>query len=310
MKKWISSRPFACFMIFAILIAARDSFSQLLLDQNIDPFFMVFCFFSITSVLAFAYGKIFKLKTIPLAENFKEKALLGVITCSAFLLTLFGIKLIGASIFSLVEHCLIPISTFFLAVHLLKDNASKSMYVGIIISVVSVLLFLFAINDYEFIVFKKDWIAGILIAVLCSLLTSISSIFQKKLLLKNHEPYQVLLARFTLPSAMVFVFLLLKGVEIPGFVNVLKIVIISIFFFSLPLLLLLQGFVRSSMARFSIFNILIPSFTFLFNSLLFDNEFSKWSNRWVLLGTAGILVGHVIFEWEGLKSFLSRSKSG
>ena len=141
MKKWFSDRPLVCFLSFAALIAGRDSFSQLFLDQNIDPFFMVFCFFSVTVVLALLYGSFNKISSQPITEGLKEKLLLGITTCSAFLLTLFGIKLIGASIFSLVEHCLIPIATFLLALKLLKDKANSTMFLGIFISLMSVVLF-------------------------------------------------------------------------------------------------------------------------------------------------------------------------
>lgn len=309
MKEWLSINPGVCFSLFAFLIAARDTFTQIFLGKSVDPVFMLFVFFVVTVSSTFLYSLSQVNVELKPLENMKEKIVLGFITCLAFVFTVYGIKFLGASIFSLIEHCLIPVSTLLLGYQMFKDKISKTMLVGILFSVISLALFIIASQNINATGIEPSaWLLGVLLAVLSSALTTVSSAFQKKLISKSYKPYEVLLIRFSIPTLFLGFLLLLSKPTIPSLQIILLLILIGFFFFTLPLLLLLQGFVRASLARFSVFNILVPAFTFVTSSILISDEFSKWSSPGVVIGIVGITAGYLVFEWNSIKPILIKSE--
>lgn len=309
MKEWLSTNPGVCFSLFAFLIAARDTSTQIFLGKSVDPVFMLFVFFLVTVSSAFLYSLSQGINEPRPLENYKEKLVLGLITCLAFVFTIYGIKFLGASIFSLIEHCLIPVSTLLLGYQMFKDKISKTMLVGILFSVISLALFIIASQNINAIGIESNaWLLGILLAILSSLLTTISSAFQKKLISNSYKPYQVLLIRFSIPTIFLGSLLILNKPNFPSMLDISLLVVIGFFFFTLPLLLLLQGFVRASLARFSVFNILVPAFTFFISSIFIKDELSKWSSPGVVLGIVGITAGYITFEWSSIKPILIKGE--
>lgn len=308
MKKILTEKPLICFALFAFLIALRDAFTQLFIIKSVDPLIIVFIFFLITTSVAYGHSR-FISRDLPIekleSEGFVAKITLGVVTCAAFLLTVYGIKFLGAPIFSLVEHCLIPVSTLLIAYKLLDEKISRFMTLGMIISLLSVAIFLYSstrINLSE--MDQRNWYLGVFFAILSSLLTSVSSAFQKKLVNLKYRADQILYIRFILPTILVGVLILAEDKSFPSLSVFFQISILGLFFFTCPLLLLLQGFVRASLGRFSVFNILVPAFTFVVGSFLLEGEIEKWMNPWIVTGIVGIILGYIIFEWEAIRNTL------
>lgn len=311
MKNWIATKPLICFSLFALLIAFRDTLTHIFLSKQIDPLVVVFIFFFVTTTLACIYG-LWTQGSVLIArdqETTSAKMGLGLVTLAVFLSTMYGIKFLGASIFSLIEHCLIPISTLLMAQQLLKEQVTKRMIIGITISVISIIIFLYPSSEITLGSGDKwDWYLGIVLAIIGSALTSLSSAYQKKLINFNYAFSEILFIRFIIPCFLVGGMILLGDIRFPSIYVCLQIAFYGCIFFALPLLLLFQGFVRSSLSRFSAFNILIPAITFIVGSILIPSEISRWSDPIVLLGVAGITSGYVIFEWDVLTNYL-RSKA-
>lgn len=312
MKNWLSSKPIICFTLFALLIALRDAFTQVFIEEDYDPLLLIFIFFFITTFVAFVYS-LFKKNSsssiINKNESYTSKITLGLITFSAFLSTVFGIKYLGAPIFSLIEHCLIPIATLFLASSMLNEEISTTMKTGMTILLTSVFVFLFSSNDItNDSLNKNQWYLGVMLAVLSAGLTSLSSAYQKKLVNQHYRSDQILFIRFIIPTILSGILVVISDIRIPSLFSLVKISIYGFFFFTTPLLLLFQGFIRSSLGRFSPFNILVPAFTFIVGSFLLKNEFAKWSNPLVVLGIFGISVGYIVFEYSALKSIIFPKK--
>ncbi len=307
--------PFVCFNLFAFLIGARDVASQILLSEKIDPVFMLSIYCWTTTIAALATNILWRggsvFKSLPRqirGQNFSELLYpvgsLGVSTLLAFLATLFGIILIGAPLFNLVEHALMPISTAFLAGKMFGDHVSVRMKTGLTLCIVGVFLFMgpsaFAIgNSHDS--FFVYLVIGLSLAVGASVLTSLTSANQKKLVSKNFSPDEVLFVRFSVPSLLLILYSPLMNIPEISWTLMGKLIGVSLFGFALPLVFLCLGFLKSSLARFSAYLLLVPAYTFFLGVALIPNEAEKLNDPFMLIGIAVILCGYIIFEWSTFK---------
>ncbi len=308
----LETMPFLCFNIFAVLIAGRDIFTQKLLLQNIDPIFTLFVFCLVTTIVALVANLILREK--PLVSNFyvkthhqrKEILLLGVFTWLAFMATIFGIRLIGAPIFSLVEHALIPLSMAYLATRLLQERFSLHMRIGLILCTLSVLIFIGAGIELTDSTDGANWTLGIVLAVFGSILTALTSVTHKKFSF-HFEPEEFLILRFTVPTLALATMLPFSAFSPVTLVQMTQLAATAIFGFALPLVFLCFGFIKSSLSRFSGFILLIPLYTFLLGEMFVGDTTTHLQNPVSLLGIFGLLSGYVIFEWESLQKMRGRA---
>ena len=308
MKKFFVNHPLLCFNIFAVLIALRDTFTQLLLLDNIDAFSILTSFFVVTTLAALIFNYCFgRSSIIKRLQNRQNGTLisifsLGVLTLFAFTATVYGIQMIGAPVFSLIEHALIPVAMLFLATKFLGESLSSIMKLGFLVSILSLVVFLFSTTKSSSQETALIWFIGILLALLGAMLTAANSFFQKKLVQQNYTPDEVLFFRFVIPSLLMITVIPFRHASVHSSFNFEKITILSLFGFALPLVFLCFGFVRASFSRFSSFNILIPTYTFLIGPIVAKGELERLTQPMVILGVLGILLGFVMFEWPTIKS--------
>ena len=307
----LAAWPLLSFNIFAVLVAGRDAMTHKLLVESVDPLVMLFIFCATTTAVALIFnvarrgGSALRHAIDPEKGLIKSVAGLGIYTWLTFLACIFGIRAVGATIFSVVEHSLMPISTVILASRLLKESFPTNMKIGLAICTASVVVFLMASNDVASVASRQElWIGGILLAVLGSVLTSFTSVYQKRLIAKSYTPDEVLFFRFALPT--VFMALLLPMADTSNLtaIVVLKLVFLGLFGFALPLVFLCFGFMKASLARFSAYIILIPAYTFILGPIFVAGEIQKLLHPGVAFGIVGILVGYIVFEWAAFRPIL------
>ena len=130
------------FHSFALLIALRDVWSSLLLSKNVEPIFMVLIFCTVTTV--FSLVKVYFSLGIkegiinPFMENKLTVIKMGVTTALLFTGMLYGVRHIGATLFTTIEHGLIPFFSLFLALLMLKEKLEKHQVIGFVIALIGV----------------------------------------------------------------------------------------------------------------------------------------------------------------------------
>jgi drug/metabolite transporter (DMT)-like permease len=316
MKSILERNPAICFNLFAILIASRDVFTQRLLLQSLDPIHVLFVFCLVTMSAALIFNVLFRRgSAITKLTSFEDetvysKLLLGVATWLAFLATMFGIKFLGAPIFSLIEHALIPVLSLVLAARFLSERMNMRMKIACFILGIGLILFLTASIDGSDVSAINDlWLGGVVLAIIGAFLTATNSAFQKKLVTAAYAPDEVLFIRFLLPTFLMGILCLLnpKG-AIPSD-KLLDVGFIAGFTFALPLVFLCLGFARASMVRFSAFNFLIPAYTFILGPIAVQGELEKLKNPWLLTGIVAMAAGYLLFESDSiLMTFRRNSK--
>jgi drug/metabolite transporter (DMT)-like permease len=243
------------------------------------------------------WGEVIDSKISP---NRKEIILLGFFTWVAFLSTIYGIRLIGAPIFNLVEHALIPISMAYFATKLLFEKFSLQMRLGFIISSFSVLIFMSRGIHLNAFIDGANWVCGILLAIIGSILTALTSVTHKKFS-TQFEPEEFLILRFTIPTLALAAMLLLRQPTSITLMQLFQLVVTAIFGFGLPLVCLCFGFVKSSLARFSGFILLVPFYTFILGEILIGDTTSQLTEPVSIIGICGLIFGYVVFEWTSLR---------
>lgn len=308
MRRLTQVSPILAFHMFALLVAARDAFTHRLLNEKLDPIFVLFVYCATTTVVALTVnlvskrGSVFRKLRLE-GEGFVSTTLgLGLLTWLTFMATIFGIKAVGASIFSFVEHGLMPVATAVVALRLLKERVSPAMAAGLVILTAGVLIFLIGtteVNPTVAISFRGS--LGIALAIAGSVLTSITSGYQKKLVSTGHSPDEILILRFALPTLLMST--LLPFAELSGIavVVLVKLIATALLGFALPLVLLCGAFMRSSLGRFSAYIILIPAYTFILGPIAVDGELSRLADPCVITGICAITLGYFIFEGTALR---------
>ncbi|MDA9951202.1 DMT family transporter [Oligoflexaceae bacterium] len=305
MKNLIAS-PALMFNLFAVTLGLRDVFSEIYLSKSYSPEIILFIFSAVTILLAYLF-RVHSTKSLaPFSdirrESRKDKVLffnLGITTFIAFILTVYGIKLIGAAIFSIIEHSIMPISTIFLGVFLLGERFRKGHLLGILICIVGIVLFFLETTQIE-VAQRSNWFIGVCLSVICSYLTSLSSYYQKKLINNGVDLSVIMKYRF-FPTFLILGLTLFFQKEMGVFLepgrqsDLAAIAVIGVLTFALPMLFLCLGFVRASLQRFSAYILMIPIYTFILSALIIPNT-RDYSSPYVIAGITTVFFGYLFTE--------------
>lgn len=310
MKNFVNS-PVLMFNMFAITLGLRDVFSEIYLSKSFSPELILFVFSAVTIVLAYAF-RAYQFRDLSLFQDIKtqsreDKILffnLGITTFLAFIMTVYGIKLIGAALFSIIEHAIMPISTIFLGVLLLGERFRSGHLAGIIICIVGIVLFLLETTQIA-VSERSSWFIGVCLSIICSYLTSLSSYYQKKLILNGVDLSVIMKYRFFPTFLILAPILLFTGefvqiVDVSNRADIASLSLIGALTFALPMLFLCFGFVRASLQRFSTYILLIPIYTFILSALIIPHG-HDYSSPLVVAGIATVFAGYVFTEFNWFK---------
>lgn len=313
--------PAVLFYFFCSLIAFRDAFSHRLLE-DVDPVFMLLVYFVSASVFAWLFKW---LRTgnpgfvSPFAKLSKEQkitfAKLGITTWIVYVVTIFGIKELGATVFNIIDYGAMPILTLYAGLIMLQEKIAKTQWIGTIAALIGIMLFFLAPANLDE---KFTWRFWIVVALVSPIFTSICSVYQKKQVDQGLHPDIVLLYRFPIPSFLMLLWFLIRSLvtswnDVPVWLewfiiqsgaamwnDVPSLLFISFFGIFLPLLLLCFGFMQSSLSRFSPYLFLIPIMTFILGPLLVKGEWAKLTDIRVVSGMLLVLLGYMIAEGFGI----------
>jgi drug/metabolite transporter (DMT)-like permease len=303
LKNVFVEHPLLSFNLFALLIASRDVLTQCLLLDAVPAYHLLTAFFLVTSCAGLLFNA--TLRGFSISKRLRsvgcrfvaEAFSLGTLTAAAFGVTILGIKLMGAPLFSLVEHALIPVFTVFLAAKAFREMLTRAMTFGLVMSGLSLVVFMSATLSNSTIADGESWAAGIFASILGAALTAYTTFYQKRLINAGYSPDEVLFTRFVFPAiGLSIASLWVEPWEFTG-QKLLNLAGVSLVGFALPLVFLCFGFVRSSLSRFASFNILIPAYTFVVGGVLVPAELLKLGDPLVLLGVTGMFIGFAVFQW-------------
>jgi len=294
----------AFFLLFCFLIAARDVAIEFFLDNGIkDPVFMLMIFCLCASIFSWLFKFIrtgkskFLQEFQELNKNQKYRFLkLGCATTVVYVVTVFGIDILGASIFNFLDYATIPLLTLWMANKIIGDKIHRDNIIASIICLVGLGFFFYDALDRSENTQKWMWM---IIAFLSPVFTAYSSALQKQQVDDNLHPDLVLLFRFPIPAAIMTLWFFLRpsselgNIELIG--SIPGLVIIGLLTFFLPLWLLCFGFMKDSLAKFSSYNFLIPIFTILL-SLFNDEAVKRFSHPPIYIGMGLIIIGFFVSE--------------
>lgn len=310
MKNFVNS-PVLMFNMFAMTLGLRDVFSEIYLSKSFTPELILFVFSAVTILLSYLFRAIsFRELSLfrDMSQQKRENKILflnlGVTTFLAFIMTVYGIKLIGAALFSIIEHSIMPISTIFLGVLLLGERFRSAHFAGIMICVVGIVLFLLETTQID-VAHRTSWFIGVCLSVICSYLTSLSSYYQKKLIINGVDLSVIMKYRF-FPTFLILTPILFFSGEFSQFVDpssqkdLAMLGVIGSLTFALPMLFLCFGFVRASLQRFSTYILLIPIYTFILSALIIPQS-HNYSSPLIVAGIFIVFLGYVFTEFNWLK---------
>jgi drug/metabolite transporter (DMT)-like permease len=289
------------FVSFCLLISSRDIFSDFLLNEEVDPLFMLVVFALTASICAWMVRAI-RTKSINPVRPFKElensQKLLsvkqGLSTSIVYIITILGIKYLGAQVFNIVDYGGMPIITLLLASSMLAQKIDRAQIIGAIIGLSGLTLFYFFPSE-NLSIDRNGWVIWIAISLLSPFFTSLCSVFQAKQLKNGMHPDEVLMYRFPITALLAFSWLLVEQPAIhwqmvPG------LVFLGVTTVFLPLWLLSYGIMLDSLRRFSVYLFLIPIFTFLLGPLLVEKRWTMMLEPAIVGGAILIAFGFLVFE--------------
>ena len=290
------------FGLFCLLLALRDSVSHLFLARSegtVHPVFMLFVYCTAASVYAWVF-RILRTRSFVFLGRFQELSSrqrwtfikLGFATWIVYVVTIYGIRALGASVFNVVDYGGMPILTILAGVILLKDRPSWNQILGGIVGLIGLSMFFLAPQN---ITLPDEWRLWLFIALFSPVFTSLCSAYQKEQVDDGMHPDEVLLYRFPIPAALMFCWLLVERPPMP-WATVPGLLAVSFFGLFLPLVLLCFGLMRATLSRFAAYLFLIPILTFVFGPLLVEGEWAKLLNPLVSAGIIMVLAGYAVSE--------------
>jgi drug/metabolite transporter (DMT)-like permease len=295
------------FWMFCILLAGRDSFTQLLgMTVHPVPMLVVFCWTS--TIVAWLFGTVRTGIRSPFSiwrrlEVDQRWALvrLGLATWGVYAATVWGVVILGASVFNIVDYAAMPILTIGAGALLLgEDRPSMRNYAWGVVGIIGVGLLYLADSQRASEIHGAPWEIGVSLALVSPLLTSYCSAVQKDQVDRGLHPDEILMFRFPLPATLMTVWYItgtetLRIGDLPGLVAV---GVIGMF---LPLLLLCYGFMTSSLRQFSSYLFLVPLLTLLVVPTMIEGEWERLT-EWCLVAGGACLACSYIFsmfsEWR------------
>ena len=289
------------FNFLCLLVASRDVFSHRLLAGAVDPLWMLLVFCCSCCLYSWIFrvirtgkpGVVKPFLKLDLPHRFIFLKL-GIITWLVYVATVFGVKYLGAAVFNVVDYGGTPLITLVMAFFMMGDKLKRSNLFGTIVALAGLILF-FAASENIDVSSQRWWAIGLVLALVSSFTTSLSYVYQKKQVDAGLTPEEVLLYRFPIPALLMLVWCL---IEPPHFElsSLLPLLAISFFGVFLPLWLMCFGFMKESIAQFSVYIFLIPIYTFILGPIIVAGEFEKLTQPKILLGTLLVFAGYLIFD--------------
>ena len=295
------------FLTFCILLALRDALTQLMFQKDagaIDPVLMLFVYCWVATSLALLFHSLRKGFFNPISKwrGYSSKqqrtfAKLGLATWLVYAATIWGIYLIGAPVFNVIDYAAMPLITVFAGALLLSERIVLRRVVLGLLGVLGVFLIFLGHPAYQADQTGWTWPIGILLAGTSTLATSYCTALQKQQVDDGLHPDEVLLFRFPLAALLMTIWLFVIAGRIDFQLRaILTLAVIGAVGLFLPLLLLCFGFIRASLGQFSRFLFLIPVLTWIVVPILIRGEVSRISDWRIAVGAIILLGSYVTSE--------------
>lgn len=304
------------FILFALLIACRDIFYDLIFHEKFTPSQFAFSI-SITIVVCSFTILIVRKKLKSLSRKLLDprvlyrSIILGVIAAIIYYVTFAMIINIGAGLFNLIDYGLAPILTALLGIIFFKEKKSPFLFVSFILYLVGLIIIYLDENTANELISGEIPINIMLLflaAIISPIGTAISDFLTKWLLDKdkgNLDKEEILFIRF-LPAALILFIIVIIAPEVVGkdAINEISsemrmqdffyLIIASVLLGFLPMYLLCIGLVRNSLSKYAVWEFLIPAIVFFY---LFINEHG-FVFKFEVFGALMILSGLILSQIE------------
>lgn len=294
----------AYFWLFCILLAGRDAFTQLLgMSVHPVPMLLVYCWTS--TLIAWLFGTVRRGLRSPVSiwrrlEVRQRWTLvrLGLATWGVYAATVWGVLIVGAPVFNIIDYGAMPIMTVAAgALFLGESRPSTRNYALGAVGIVGVGLLYMADLQRASETHAAPWEVGVILAVISPVLTSYCSAVQREQVVRGLHPDEILMFRFPLPAVLMSVWYMggsttLSLGDVPGLVAV---GVVGVF---LPLLLLCYGFMTSSLRQFASYLFLVPLLTVLIVPTMIDGEWDRLT-EWPIVAGGACLACSYIFSILG-----------
>ena len=250
------------FLLFALLIGARDVGAELIFsnhNKEIRPNFAFLICATITtlSFLIVVFQRGFR----DLIHKFRDRQisyrimLLGASAAVVYLVTFEFIGRYGAGLFDLFDYGLAPILTAALGILIFNNLVTRRLYAATIAYLIGVVLLFWGNQTIGLV-----WVA---IAILSPIGTAVSDAMTKWLLMPDRlTRAELLFVRFLPATILVGVWIVGSG----GHIHVhepIKTIPLAVFGGFLPLWLLCTGLGQAALTKYAVWEFLIPATTFL-----------------------------------------------
>ena len=282
------------FWMFCILLASRDAFTQVLgVEVHPVPMLLVYCW--TCTIAAWVFGTVRRGLQSPLLiwrqlapRQRWTLVYLGFATWGVYAATVWGIVIVGASVFNVIDYGAMPILTVGAgAVFLGEGSPSVKTYTVGAIGVVGVLLLFLADLPTASAIHGGAWEVGIVLAMVSPVLTSYCSAIQKDQVNCGLHPDEVLMFRFPIPAILMTVWFVVDSPPV-DLAHVPGLVVISVGGVFLPLLLLCYGFMTATLRQFSSYLFVVPILTVLIVPTMIVGEWGRLA-EWRIV-TGGVLL--------------------
>ena len=223
---------------------------------------------------------------------------LGLATWGVYAATVWGVLIVGAPVFNIIDYGAMPIMTVAAgALFLGESRPSTRNYALGAVGIVGVGLLYMADLQRASETHAAPWEVGVILAVISPVLTSYCSAVQREQVVRGLHPDEILMFRFPLPAVLMSVWYMggsttLSLGDVPGLVAV---GVVGVF---LPLLLLCYGFMTSSLRQFASYLFLVPLLTVLIVPTMIDGEWDRLT-EWPIVAGGACLACSYIFSILG-----------
>lgn len=269
---------FGLLMVFLynFLDAGKAVYSGFLVQDN-HPLSITFIVFSIAMLFFQSYGVIFNRSNyVSTMRFFAPVVILNITTAASWITFFYCMKCLEPAVASAIITGVAPLMIIFIAPMFFKNESHqyKAIYISGI-TVCSLWLALISLHQGRFIYnySSSDVMAGVMMAVLCSVFSIFSNIFSRKLSDKGCLPSSIMAHRFYITVFITMSYSMDSfGYSAIGETLSPGIVILAICGVVIPLWCLQYGIKSLPPARVMVFISVNPIFTFIFQ--LFDPRLS------------------------------------
>ena len=176
---------------------------------------------------------------------------LGLATWGVYAATVWGILIVGAPVFNVIDYGAMPILTMVAGTLLLGERQpSWRNYILGMVGIAGVSLLYVADSSIASETHEVPWRVGIALALVSPVLTSYCTAIQKDQVDRGLHPDEILMFRFPLPASLMTAWYIMDSPAL-NLADIPSLVAVSTVGLFLPLLLLCYGFMTSSVRQFS-----------------------------------------------------------